>query len=96
MGGQSDCNQPTALWKQAFWVGNTLGVLGFWGVCVLRGFLGGTSGKEPACQCRRYKRLGFDPWVRKIPWSKTWQPTPCWKPWTYIGAAINWKASLLD
>ena len=21
------------------------------------------------------KRYGFDPWVRKIPWSRTWQPT---------------------
>ena len=26
----------------------------------------GTGGKEPACQCRRHKRCGFDPWVRKI------------------------------
>ena len=25
---------------------------------------GGTTGKEHACQCRRCKRLGFDPWVR--------------------------------
>ena len=25
------------------------------------------SGKEPACQCRRHKRHGFDPWVWKIP-----------------------------
>ena len=25
------------------------------------GFPGGTSGKESACQCRRLKRLGFDP-----------------------------------
>ena len=25
---------------------------------------GGASGKEHACQCRRCKRLGFDPWVR--------------------------------
>ena len=31
------------------------------------GFPGGTSGKESACQCRRHKRCGFDPWVRKIP-----------------------------
>ena len=23
-------------------------------------------GKEPTCQCRRHKRQGFDPWVRKI------------------------------
>ena len=26
-----------------------------------RYFPGGASGKEPACQCRRCKRLGFDP-----------------------------------
>ena len=31
------------------------------------------SGKESACQ---YGRLGFDPWVRKIPWRRKWQPTP--------------------
>ena len=28
----------------------------------------GASGKEPACQCRRYGRLKFDPGVRKILW----------------------------
>ena len=33
----------------------------------LRSFPGGTSGKEPACQCRRHKRFRFDPWVGKIP-----------------------------
>ena len=27
------------------------------------GFPGGASGKEPACQCRRQKSHGFDPWV---------------------------------
>ena len=26
------------------------------------GFPGGTIGKEPACQCRRHKRCGFNPW----------------------------------
>ena len=40
------------------------------------GFLGVTSGKEPACQCRRLKRHGFNPWVRKIPWRRAQQPTP--------------------
>ena len=40
----------------------------------LRGFPGGTSGKEPACQCKRNK---FSPWVRKIPRRRAWQPTPC-------------------
>ena len=26
------------------------------------------------------KRLGFDPWVRKMFWSKAWQPTPVFLP----------------
>ena len=34
---------------------------------------GGASGKEPVCQRRRCKRLGFNPWVRKIPWRRAWQ-----------------------
>ena len=41
---------------------------------------GGTSGKEPTCQCRRHKRCRFDPWVRKIPWRSTWLPTPVFLP----------------
>ena len=32
------------------------------------GFPGGASGKEPASQCRKGKRCGFDPWLRKLPW----------------------------
>ena len=36
-------------------------------VCHLGGFPGGTSSKEPTCQCRREKRRGFNPWVRKSP-----------------------------
>ena len=39
------------------------------------GFPHGAGGKESACQCRRYKRRGFDPWVSKIPWGRAWQPT---------------------
>ena len=31
------------------------------------GFPGGTSGTEPACQCRRGKRCGFHPWAGKTP-----------------------------
>ena len=42
----------------------------------LRGFPGGASGKEPACQCRKCKRCGLDPWVGKIPWRRVWQLTP--------------------
>ena len=44
------------------------------------GFPGGASGKEPACQCRRHKRRGFNPWVRKIPWRRKWQSTPVFLP----------------
>ena len=44
------------------------------------GFPGGASGKESACQCRRCKRGGFNPWVRKIPWRRKWQPTPVFLP----------------
>ena len=40
------------------------------------GFPSGASGKEPACQSRRRKRHGFDPWVRKIPWWRVQKPTP--------------------
>ena len=32
------------------------------------------SGKEHACQCRRRRRRGFNPWIRKIPWRRKWQP----------------------
>ena len=44
------------------------------------GFPGGSSGKEPACQCRRLKRHRFDSWVGKIPWSRAWQSTPVFLP----------------
>ena len=44
------------------------------------GFPGGSSGKEPACQCRRHRRCGFDSWVRKIPWRRAWQSTTVFLP----------------
>ena len=31
--------------------------------------------KKPSAKCKRDKRLGFDPWVGKIPWNRAWQPT---------------------
>ena len=46
----------------------------------LEGFPGDTSGKVPACQCRRCKRCGFNPWVGKIPWRRAQQPTPIFLP----------------
>ena len=49
------------------------------------GFPLSTSGKEPACQCIRHKRYGFDPWVRRgmathsriLAWRIPWAEEPC-------------------
>ena len=38
------------------------------------------TNKKTTCQCRRRKRHGFNPWVKKIPWRKAWQPTPVFLP----------------
>ena len=32
--------------------------------------------KKSVCQYRRCKRCRFDHWFGKIPWRRTWQPTP--------------------
>ena len=37
-------------------------------------------GKELAYQCRKCRRYWFNPWVRKIPWRRVWQPTPVFLP----------------
>ena len=42
----------------------------------IRDFPGGAGGKELANQCRKHKKCGFDPWVRKIPWRRKWQHIP--------------------
>ena len=49
----------------------------FWGLCI--------SGKGSACQCRRCKKHGFNPWVGKIPWRRAWQPTPVFLPGNFHG-----------
>jgi len=44
---------------------------------------GGSVVKNPPANVGR---AGFDPWVRKIPWGRKWQPTPVFlpgeSPWT--------------
>ena len=35
------------------------------------------SGEESVCQCRR---CGLNPWVRKIPWRRKWQPSSVFLP----------------
>ena len=32
--------------------------------------------KNMSANAGRHKRHGFDPWVRKIPQRRAWQPTP--------------------
>ena len=36
-------------------------------------------------QCRKLKRHRFNPWVGKIPWRMTWQPTPVFFPGEFHG-----------
>ena len=43
------------------------GILNIVPCAIQQGFPGGTSSKEPVCQCRRLKRCGFDPWVQRSP-----------------------------
>ena len=45
-----------------------------------KGFPGGPSGRVSTCQSRRWKRCGFSPWFRKIPWRRKWHPTPGFLP----------------
>ena len=45
-------------------------------------------GKEPVCQCRRYNRCGFNPWVGKILWKRAWQPIPVFLPGESSGQRI--------
>ena len=58
-----------------------------WEICkikgsvgMLRGFPRWLSGKESARQCRRHQRCRFEPWLRRIPWRRKWQPTPIFLP----------------
>ena len=50
-----------------------------YGFCGLPRWL---KGKESTCQC---KRLGFDPWVWKVPWRRKWQLT--------LVACLAWEIS---
>ena len=55
------------------------------------GFPGGTSGKEPACKCRR-QRCGFNPGVGKTPGEGNGNPLQyfAWKfPWTEEPAGLR-------
>ena len=59
------------------------------------------GGKEFTCQCQRHRRCRFNSWVRKIPWSRKWQPTPVFLPgkfhgqWSLAGYSL-WGRKELD
>ena len=72
-------SSPTLPWVQSP-IGRRKTPLLSWQGLSQWGFWGGTSGKQPACQRRRRKRHGFDPWVSKIPWKRAWQPTSVFLP----------------
>jgi len=61
-------------WESVFWI------MGFPG--------GATTDKEAACQYRRCKRHGFNPWVGKIPWSRALQPPSVFLPGRSHGQRI--------
>ena len=54
-------------------------------ICKYQVFPGGASGKESACQYRRRKSHGFDPWVGKILWSRKWKPILVFLPGKFHG-----------
>ena len=63
-------------------------------------FPDGSSGKEPTCQSRTFRRCRFNPWVGKIPWMRKWQPTPIilsgisHGQWSLVGySPYSWKES---
>ena len=43
------------------------------------------SGKESACHCSRCRRLGFDPWVGKVPRRRKGLPSLLFLPEKYHG-----------
>ena len=67
-------------WRRWVWLINSQCFFTIRTGVALFGFPWWCSSKDSACQFRRQKRLGFDPWVRKSPWRKKWQPTPVFLP----------------
>ena len=57
-----------------------IGKLGLTCVHYFAGLPRWLSGKESACQCRRHRGQGHDPWVEKIVWRRKWQTIPVFLP----------------
>ena len=41
--------------------------------------------KNPPANAGNTMRPGFDPWVKKIPWRRAWQPTSVFMPEEFHG-----------
>ena len=78
------CLTVPQLFVQTMWfMLNTCFLLEVWNFDTCQQFLGlpqWLSGRESTCQCRRCKRLEFDPWDRKTPWGRKWQPSTVFLP----------------
>ena len=75
---QNQC-RSLGLWlKLPFFICSAEKKLFFWAwMYISAGLPWWLSSKEFCHPCRR---LGFTPWVRKIPWRRKWQPTPVFLP----------------
>ena len=64
------------------------------------GFSGGSVVKNLSASAGD-RRYGFGPWIRKIPWSRKWQPTPVFLPGKFheqrnLGSYNVWGFKELD
>ena len=66
---------------------------GFWPCGTYFGLPKWFSDKESTCQCRRVKRGGFNPWVRKTFWTSKGQHTPVFLPGKFHDRAA-WQAAV--
>ena len=46
--------------------------------------------------CSTLRRYGFNPWVRKMPWRRAWQPTPVFWPGEFYGLYSPWGVKQSD
>ena len=60
---------------------------GYFLTSLYRSSPGGSDDKESACNAWR---PGFNPWVRKIPWRRAWQPTAVFLPGESMDRGAWW------
>ena len=77
---EEDSQVTGSLWGPVFWSVRREGKT--WGGHLLWGLPWGLSQWRVCLQRRRGR---FNPWVRKIPWRRKWQPTPVFLPGKFYG-----------